>query len=276
MQSDRDRRFGGVARLYGASALERLAGAHVVVVGVGGVGSWAVEALARSGVGRLTLVDADHVAVSNVNRQVHALESTLGAAKVDVMRARVREISPECRVDAVDEMLGVANAASCVPAEADVVVDAIDSPRAKAALVAACVARGQAILVCGAAGARRDPLRLARVDLALATGDALLAAVRHRLRRDHGFARGAGRRFGVTAIVSTEAPAGSRPGDDGAAGSALACAGYGSVVAVTATMGMVAAAAALDALLAIPIGERSGPAASGTATTPSGEACGRA
>jgi tRNA A37 threonylcarbamoyladenosine dehydratase len=245
----RARRFGGVARAYGAEAAARIAAAHAVVVGIGGVGSWAAEALARCGVGRLTLVDLDHVAESNVNRQVHALGSTLGASKVEVMAARIADISPGTVVERVDDFLTVDNVASLVPASADVVIDAIDAPRAKAAMIAYCVARAVPVAVCGAAGGRLDPLALRRSDLADAHGDALLASVRARLRRDHAFPRERGVRFGVEAIWSPASSAGARPESPGEAGMPLACAGYGSVVMVTAAMGFAAAALAVQAVL---------------------------
>jgi tRNA A37 threonylcarbamoyladenosine dehydratase len=243
------RRFGGVARSYGAAGAARIAAAHVVVVGVGGVGSWVAEALARCGVGRLTLVDLDHVAESNVNRQVHALGSTLGASKVDTMARRIADISPATAVAAVDDFVTADNVASIVPAAVDVVVDAIDGPRAKAALIAHCVARGVPIVVCGAAGGRLDPLALRRSDVADARGDALLASVRARLRRDHAFPRERGVRFGVDAIWSPAPAGGARPEAPGEAGMPLACAGYGSVVMVTAAMGFAAAADAVEAVL---------------------------
>lgn len=245
------RRFGGVARLYGTAALQRLAAAHVVVVGVGGVGSWAAEALARSGVGHLTLIDLDHVAESNINRQVMALESTVGAAKVQVMAQRCRDIAPGCRIDPVEEFVTADNVAVLLP-PADAVIDAIDQPRAKAALIAQAQRLRVPLVVCGGAGGRSDPLRLQRTDLALARGDALLASVRARLRREHGFPREAGRRFDVLAVHSTEPMATAAIGDDSAAGLAgapLACAGYGSIVTVTAALGLAAAQTVVDRLL---------------------------
>lgn len=215
------------------------------MVGVGGVGSWAAEALVRSGLGAITLIDLDHVAESNLNRQIHALHSTLGAAKVSVMHDRLRDIAPDCRVQATDAFIDPGNVMQLVP-EGAVVVDAIDAPRAKAALIALCRARAQALVVCGAAGGRSDPLALAEDDLALIRGDALIAAVRARLRREHGFPREPGRRFGVSVIHSREAPAGTR---GAGAGAGLSCAGYGSVVTVTAAMGMAAAARAIRAII---------------------------
>jgi tRNA A37 threonylcarbamoyladenosine dehydratase len=254
---DRARRFGGVARLFGEAAVGRLAGAHAVVIGIGGVGSWAVEALARSGIGRLTLIDMDHVAESNINRQVHALASTLGASKIELMAERVRDICAETVVVTVDDFVSADNVGALVPEEATVVVDAIDSPRAKAALIAACVRRGQPLVVCGAAGGRTDPLALRRADLAAVRGDALLSSVRNRLRREHGFPREAGQPFGVVAIhspapVASIAAAGAK-GLRPSAGAPLACAGYGSIVTVTAAMGMAAASEAIEAVLAGPL-----------------------
>lgn len=236
-------------RAYGAAGAARIAAAHAVVVGVGGVGSWAAEALARCGIGRLTLIDLDHVADSNVNRQVHALGSTLGASKVAVMAARVADISPATRVECIDDFVTVENVASIMPTSAEVVIDAIDAPRAKAALIAHCVANRVPVVVCGGAGGRLDPLALRRSDVAEVKGDALIAAARARLRRDHGFPRERGVPFAVDAIWSPAPAGGARPASPGEAGMPLACAGYGSVVMVTATMGFAAASDAVGALL---------------------------
>lgn len=261
------RRFSSVARVHGQAGVERLGQSHVVVVGVGGVGSWAAEALARSGVGRLTLIDLDHVAESNINRQVHALTSTLGAAKVEVMGARIQDISPDCEVRAVDAFVEPGEEDGLIPADADVVIDAIDAVAAKASLIAWCKKKGMPIIVCGAAGGRTDPLRLRTDDLARTEGDALLSAVRARLRRQHGFAKASqpggkplgskhqntAPRFGVTAIFSPEQVAGQRPQAEGG-GMPLACAGYGSLVTVTAAMGLAAASQAMNSLLRRPRG----------------------
>lgn len=262
-----ERRFGGVARLYGEAGANRIAASHAVVIGLGGVGSWAAEALARCGIGRLTLVDLDHVAESNVNRQVHALGSTLGAAKVDAMAARIADISPATVVLRVDDFVTADNAGALVDEAAQVVVDAIDAPRAKAALIALCGTRGQPLVVCGAAGGRADPLSLRRTDLAEARGDALLASVRARLRRDHGFPRGAGVPFGVGAIWAP-APSGPVHGPQPAAGAPLACAGYGSVVMMTAAMGFAAAHDAVAALLRAPATGRARRTRAGSAPAP--------
>lgn len=299
-----DRRFASVARVYGEAGCQRLWQSHVVVVGIGGVGSWAAEALARSGVGRLTLIDLDHVAESNINRQVHALTSTLGAAKVEVMAQRIRDISPDISVHPVDEFIEPGQEEKLIPADADLVIDAIDAVAAKASLIAWCVANGKPVIACGAAGGRTDPLQLRVEDLSRTTGDALLSAVRARLRRHHGFPRGDSTamsssvsraetssvsahsqdqegggapghfptqnaqpaqpaqtkppsrrrrkgdpsRFGVPAIHSPEQIAGTRPKSEGG-GMPLACAGYGSLVTVTASMGLAAASQAIAQLL---------------------------
>jgi tRNA A37 threonylcarbamoyladenosine dehydratase len=239
-----ERRFGGVARLLGDDALARLAASHVVVVGIGGVGSWCAEALARSGIGALTLVDLDHVAESNINRQIHALNSTLGAAKAQTMAARIAQISPACQVHVVDDFITPENAAELLPGDA-ILVDAIDQPRAKAAMIAVAVSRGQSLVVCGAAGGVADGLGLTRGDLAHTRGDPLLASVRARLRRNHGFTRELKRAFKVDALYFPHQRA-ARGSMSAEAGSPLACAGYGSIVTVTAAMGLAAAGLAIE------------------------------
>ncbi len=248
------RRFGGAARLLGEAAFARLQRAHVAVVGIGGVGSWSAEALARSGVGALTLIDMDHVAESNLNRQVHALESTVGAHKGGVMAARIAQIAPHCRVRVIDDFVTAENAAQLLPPAA-VIVDAIDQPRAKAAMIALCSRRAQPIVVCGAAGAVVDALSLQRGDLATSRGDPLLASVRARLRREHGFPREPKRRFGVQALWFGA----QRVGPGACAvepGTALSCAGYGSLVTVTAALGFAAAGLAIELAVNAPAKRR--------------------
>ena len=244
---DRARRFGGVARLYGDHALDVLSRSRACVVGVGGVGSWAAEALARSGVGRLRLVDLDHVAESNINRQIHALEPTLGQAKVHAMRERMATIDPAIEVEVVEDFLSPENAAELV-AGCDVVIDAIDNVRAKAALVLACRDAGIALVVCGGAGGKTDPARIRVHDLSRTEQDPLLSKLRRRLRAEHGFPRDPKRRFGVLAVYSDEPLRMPTAGCD-AGPMGLACAGYGSSMAVTASVGLLAAARALDALV---------------------------
>ena len=242
------RRFGGVARLLGDEAAARLREVRVTVVGIGGVGSWAAEALARSGVGGLTLVDLDHVAESNLNRQVQALGSTIGAAKVDVMARRIADIAPNCELRVVDDFVTPENCAELLAPD-EIVLDAIDAPRAKAAMIALCRARRQPLVVCGGAGAVRDAFSLRRADLARTRGDALLASVRARLRREHGFPRDAGKAFGVQAVYfEAQRVAGQFCAPE--AGAPLACAGYGSLVTVTGALGFAAAGLAMELAIA--------------------------
>lgn len=244
------RRFGGTVRLFGAEGAARLRAAHVLVAGVGGVGSWAVEALARAGVGRITLVDLDHVAESNLNRQLHATCATLGMAKVEAMRERVALVAPDCLLETVDDFVTPDNVAALLGPGIDLAIDAVDDMAAKVALVAHCRRQGMPLVVCGAAGGRIDALRLREEDLARCTGDALLAKLRGRLRREHGFppAPPKGReakRFGVTVVFSDEQPVRLDACETGTGGAPLGCAGYGSLVSVTAAMGMAAAGIAL-------------------------------
>jgi tRNA threonylcarbamoyladenosine dehydratase len=244
---DVERRFGGIARLYGAPALERLRGAHVCVVGIGGVGSWAVEALARSGVGRLTLIDLDHIAESNINRQIHALERTLGQAKVLAMAQRIAEINPECVVNVIEEFVTTENAGTLLPV-CNAVIDAIDQVRAKAAIIAHCRAAGIQVVTTGGAGGRFDPTRIVVDDLSRTTQDALASKVRALLRKDYGFTREPKKKFNVECVYSPEpllrpVEVGCDVDDENLQG--LSCAGYGSAVTVTASFGFAAAARVL-------------------------------
>ncbi|MCA3218239.1 MAG: tRNA threonylcarbamoyladenosine dehydratase [Burkholderiales bacterium] len=253
--ADLARRFGGVARLYGDAAVLRFASAHVAVIGIGGVGSWAAEAIARSGIGTITLVDIDHIAESNTNRQIHALGDAYGMAKVEAMGARIRAINPAARLNLVDEFVTTDNAAALLARGFDVVIDSIDQVQAKAALITQCRAMRVPVFTCGAAGGRVDPTRIRTDDLARVQGDPLLAKLRYRLRREHGFpaesASGRVRKFGVTAVYSDEPvrkPVAACAADGAPHG--LSCAGYGSSVTVTAPMGFAAAAVALATLQA--------------------------
>lgn len=248
------RRFGGIERLFGTDGRARLARARVCVVGIGGVGSWAAEGLARSGVGQLTLVDLDHVAESNINRQIHASEATLGQAKVAAMRERIAGYHPACTVAVVDDFITVDNTAEVLGAGFDCVIDAIDTVRAKVAMIAFCRQSGLPVVTCGAAGGQIDPTRIRVDDLARAIQDPLLAKVRGQLRRGHGFARDPKRRFGVEAVFSSEPlrypPVGAACDLPRGGPAGLNCAGFGSVVTVTACMGLFAAARAINALAA--------------------------
>jgi tRNA A37 threonylcarbamoyladenosine dehydratase len=269
--ADIERRFGGVTRLLGVQAHARLRAARVAVVGVGGVGSWAAEALARSGVERITLIDLDHVSESNANRQIQALDPEFGKAKVVAMAQRIEAINPRAQVTPIEEFVTGENVTELIR-DFDLVLDCIDQVSAKAALIAHAAGIGVRVVTCGAAGGRTDPTRIRCADLARALGDPLLAKVRYRLRRRHGFARETSDRrplFGVDAIYSDEPvrrpypPDGSSEGSTPEAGlssplplagvrvvsSGLACAGYGSSVVVTAPFGFAAAARAVERIV---------------------------
>ena len=295
---DAERRFGGLARLYGAESLRRFAGAHIAVAGLGGVGSWCAEALARSGIGRLTLIDLDHISESNVNRQLHALTQTLGCSKVQAMRDRVAAINPDCVIHAVDDFVTPDNAGELLGSGLTLLIDCTDQISAKVAMILESARHGVPIVVCGGAGGKTRLQSLSSGDLSRAANDALLAKLRNTLRRRHGYPKAsdqAGKvrrrvpRMGVRALwfdqksllpeewlaaarPAAEPGSGSGSGSESGSGSGsgsgsalapglsgeparerlqgLSCAGYGSAVTITATMGMAAAAEAIDWLLA--------------------------
>lgn len=261
-QPDPERRFGGLRRLHGLAGYARLRAARIAVVGVGGVGSWTAEALARNGIARLVLIDLDHIAESNINRQVHALEPTLGQAKVQALRERIALIHPGCEVMAIEEFVDEANVAALLQADAiDGVIDCCDQVRAKAAIAAWGAHHGVSVVSVGAAGGKCRPQDVEVADLAEVTHDPLLASLRQRLRQRHGGARKG--TMGLRCVFSREAvrPPQDRggegggqcdvpqPGDAPATDGTLNCAGYGSSVMVTATFGMVAAAEMVARLL---------------------------
>jgi tRNA A37 threonylcarbamoyladenosine dehydratase len=233
-------------RLYGDAGYARLRSARIAVVGLGGVGSWAVEALARCGVAQLVLIDFDQVAESNLNRQVQALGSTIGQAKVRALGERVADIHPGCDVIPVEQFVTAENWPSLLPTPVDALIDACDQVRAKAVLAAWSLATQRPLVCVGAAGGKRQPQRVEVADLAEASHDPLLANLRQRLRKEHAAARTGP--IGVRCVFSREAvapPVGGECATDGT----LNCAGYGSSVAVTATFGMVAASEVIAGLL---------------------------
>ena len=197
-------RFGGIARLYGSDGLARLATAHVAVVGIGGVGSWAAEALARSGVGEISLFDLDDVCVTNSNRQSHALAGTIGRPKVEVLAERLRAINPACVVHPVADYVSRDNMAECITEQLDFVLDCIDGVAAKAALIAWCKRRKIGLVTTGGAGGQIDPTQIRVADLNKTFNDPLAAKVRSTLRRDYGFSRTPGRNYSVPCVFSTE------------------------------------------------------------------------
>jgi tRNA A37 threonylcarbamoyladenosine dehydratase len=239
---DSDLRFGGVQRLFSAPGLARLRLAHVCVIGIGGVGSWAVEALARSAIGQLTLIDLDDVCVSNVNRQLHALDGFVGRPKTIVMAERARAINPQCQINAVAEFFTPDTAAHLLAPQFTYVIDAIDNVAHKALLIARCRERQLPLITVGAAGGRRDAGAIRLTDLAAATHDALLAQVRKKLRDDHGFPREKKTLFQVPCIYSPETPHRPAACESSGAGLRLDCeSGYGTASFVTGTFGLMAA-----------------------------------
>jgi tRNA threonylcarbamoyladenosine dehydratase len=252
--ADLERRFGGLRRLYGAEGYRRVRAARVAVVGLGGVGSWAVEALARSGVARIVMIDLDHVAESNINRQVQATGATLGMAKADALRQRVADIHPGCELITVEDFVTPQNWPSLLPAPVDVLIDACDQTAAKAALATWALATGAPMVCVGAAGGKRAAQQVEVEDLADTTHDPLLAGLRQRLRKA-GVAPRQGR-IGVRCVFSREAV--MQPVDAAAEAvegeaceptdGTLNCHGYGSSVTVTATFGFVAAGEAIGML----------------------------
>ena len=267
------RRFAGLNRLYGEGATERLARAHVCIVGVGGVGSWAVEALARCGVGTLSLIDADHVVESNVNRQIQALPENFGKAKITALAERIAQINPDCVVHEVDDFIGQ-DTLELIAADADVVLDCTDQVKAKFAMIQFCQRRRQKILVCGAAGGKTDATRIQQADLAQSIQDPILSKIRQQLRRAQRETHPAAKskksklakntKLNVPVLFSDEAvrypeleqAQCSIDTDDSGKNSAnaiapqgLNCAGFGSSVMVTASFGMAAAQWAVAQLL---------------------------
>jgi len=283
---DIERRFGGVARLYGANGLKKLQAAHVAVVGIGGVGSWVAEALARNAVGSITLIDLDNIAESNVNRQIHALEGAFGKAKVSAMRERILAINPLCEVHEIEDFITPDNITKLLNFNCDSIIDCVDDAKAKIAMAAFCKAKQIPLIMSGSAGGRLDATSIKTADLSLVTGDKLLAKVRNQLRRDHQFPKAQSSnskhnkksaKFGVNCVYSDEpvlqpnaicevenmhdinsdAPEANihkasshakNPRVISHAITGLNCAGYGSSVSVTATFGFVAAQLAIQTI----------------------------
>ncbi len=248
---DLERRFGALRRLYGDAGYARIRAARFAIVGVGGVGSWCAEALARSGVAGLTLIDLDHVSESNINRQIQATSATIGQAKVQALRERIAAIHPACTVTCIEEFVDADNWPALLPQPVDAVIDACDQVRAKAVIAAWALATRSTLMIAGAAGGKRQPHAVQVDDLGLVTHDPLLASLRQRLRKQHGAARSG--RIGLCCVFSREAvvaPSEVCDVADAAGDNSLNCHGYGSSVGVTATFGMVAASLALESAAA--------------------------
>jgi tRNA A37 threonylcarbamoyladenosine dehydratase len=252
--ADRER-FGGVERLYGSAALDRFQAAHVAIIGLGGVGSWTAEALARSGVGTISLIDLDDICVTNTNRQVHTLQSTVGQPKIEALRLRLIDINPGIKINTCHDFLTRQNAVSLLSGPFQCVVDAIDQVGTKALILHICHSSGMAAVTVGGAGGRRDPAAIRCGDLTESWGDELLKLVRKKLRRDYGFPNSTNTPFGIPSVYSHEPRAFSwsdgricstpEPGSH----SGLDCAsGFGTVCHITATFGLFAASHVLDIL----------------------------
>lgn len=255
-ENDFDQRFAAIQRLYGTAGLEALRALHICVVGVGGVGSWAVEALARTGVGKITFIDNDEVSPGNTNRQIHALTGNFGQPKVGVLAQRVAQINPDCECNAIDDFLTMRTLERYLVSDYDHVIDAIDSIKFKSAMIAYCRRRKISVTVTGGAGGRTDPTAIQTSDLSRSYNDALLAKVRAQLRKDYGFTSNPRRRFGVRCVFSSQQPVYPRedgsvgPQKPGQYGVSLDCRfGYGSATFVTATFGFVAVSEAIQSAL---------------------------
>ena len=249
MSVDHERRFGGVARLYGEEGAERLRLAHVCIIGMGGVGSWSAEAIARTGIGRITTVDLDIVAESNTNRQIQALGDNFGKAKVDAITERILAINPNCQVSSIDDFVTPENVEQILGQGFSVIIDAIDQVRPKAAMINFCRRQKLPIVVAGAAGGQIDPTQIRVADLSQTIQDPLLARLRTTLRREYGFPQGGKKKFGIPAVFSTEPlryPKIDASCDVKRGPAGLNCAGFGSSVCVTSVFGMVAAAQAIN------------------------------
>jgi tRNA A37 threonylcarbamoyladenosine dehydratase len=254
-KSDYERRFGGVRRLYGEAGIKKLQGSHIVVIGIGGVGSWTAEALARNAIGQITLIDLDNISESNVNRQLHAVDGAFGKAKVSAMHERILSINPHCVVIEIEDFITIENLESLLNFQCDVIVDCIDDAQAKIALADFCKRKQLPLIMAGSAGGRLDPTRAQVADLAFVTGDRLLSKVRNQLRRDYAFPKAYNTKnsakFGIDCVYSDEQAI--KPESacevDSSAITGLNCAGYGSSVCVTAPFGFTAAQLAIQKIL---------------------------
>lgn len=254
-KSDYERRFGGVRRLYGEAGIKKLQGSHIVVIGIGGVGSWTAEALARNAIGQITLIDLDNISESNVNRQLHAVDGAFGKAKVSAMHERILSINPNCFVIEIEDFITIENLESLLNFQCDVIVDCIDDAQAKIALADFCKRKQLPLIMAGSAGGRLDPTRAQVADLAFVTGDRLLSKVRNQLRRNYAFPKASNTKrsakFGIDCVYSDEQAIKPESAceEDSSAITGLNCAGYGSSVCVTAPFGFTVAQLAIQKIL---------------------------
>lgn len=245
-----EQRFGGIDRLYTPAGLARLRAAHICVIGIGGVGSWVVEALARSGIGHITMIDMDDICVTNINRQLPAMSGTIGKLKTEVMAERVKLINPECTVNIIDDFLTPENQAGYLHQGYDYVIDAIDNVKTKASLIAYCKRNKIKVITIGGAGGQTDPSQIQVADLSKTIQDPLLAKVRSVLRKDFNFSQNPKRKFGIDAVFSTQPLIFPQMTDGCAVSATMNCAnGFGAATMITATFGFFAVARVIDKLL---------------------------
>lgn len=245
-----EQRFGGIARLYSSQALERLRQSHICVIGIGGVGSWVVEALARSGIGRITLIDMDDICVTNINRQIHALTGNVGKLKTEVMKERVALINPECEVHIIDDFISQETFDTYLQRGYDYVIDAIDSVKTKAAMIAYCKRNKIKIITIGGAGGQTDPTQIQIADLSKTIQDPLAAKVRSLLRKEYRFSQNPKRKFGIDCVYSTQPLIFPKTEGNCAISATMNCAnGFGAATMITATFGFFAVSRVIDKLL---------------------------
>lgn len=251
VQDNYSRRFGGIARLYGQDALDRFAQSHICVIGIGGVGSWAVEALARTGMGKITLIDMDDICVTNINRQLPAMSGTIGKLKTEVMAERIKAINPQCEVQIIDDFISADNLAEYLSQDYDYVIDAIDNVKTKAAIIAYCKRHKIPLITIGGAGGQTDPRQIQIADLSRSIQDPLLAKVRSVLRKEYGFSQNPKRKFAIDCVFSTQPLIFPQVEQQCDVSATMNCAnGFGAVTMVTASFAFFAVSRVIEKLLA--------------------------
>ena len=245
-----EQRFGGIGRLYTPEGLSKLRQAHVCVIGIGGVGSWAVEALARTGIGKITMIDMDDICVTNINRQIHAMTGTVAQLKTESMKERVERINPECVIEIIDDFISPENIPEYLNRGYDYVIDAIDSVKTKAALIAYCKRNKIKLITTGGAGGQTDPSQIQIADLSKTIQDPLASKVRSLLRKEYNFSQNTKRKFGVDCVFSTQPLIFPKMGESCEISATMNCAnGFGAVTMVTATFGFFSVSRVVDKLL---------------------------
>lgn len=245
-----EQRFGGIGRLYTPEGLAKLRQAHICVIGIGGVGSWAVEALARSGIGKITMIDMDDICVTNINRQIHAMTGTIAQLKTEAMKERIERINPECVVEIIDDFITPENIPEYLNRGYDYVIDAIDSVKTKAALIAYCKRNKIRMITTGGAGGQTDPTQIQITDLSKTIQDPLASKVRSLLRKEYNFSQNPKRKFGIDCVFSTQPLIFPKMGEGCEVSATMNCAnGFGAVTMVTATFGFFAVSRVIDKLL---------------------------